>query len=67
MEFAFALNAEQMEMKTRSFCNFVHTIDEGDHTNAVVNAVCDYLSRKTRDILTEKRKRKINIIYYIMI
>lgn len=63
MEFAFALNAEQMEMKTRSFCNFVHTIDEGDHTNAVVNAVCDYLSRKTREILTEKEKDKYNILY----
>jgi DNA gyrase subunit B len=63
LEFAFALNAEQMEMKTRSFCNFVHTIDEGDHTNAVVNAVCDYLSRKTRDILTEKEKDKYNILY----
>ena len=63
LEFAFALNIELNEMKTRSFCNFVHTIDEGDHTNAVVTAICEYLSRKTRDILTEKEKEKFNILY----
>ena len=63
LEFAFALNAEQLEMKTRSFCNFVHTVDEGDHTNAVVTAICEYLSRKTRDSLTDKEKEKYNILY----
>ncbi len=63
LEFAFALNVDMLEMKTRSFCNFVHTVDEGDHTNAVVTAICEYLSRKTRDILTEKEKEKFNILY----
>lgn len=63
LEFAFALNAERLEMETRSFCNFVHTIDEGDHTNAVVTAICEYLSRKTRDILTEKEKEKWSVVY----
>ena len=63
LEFAFALNVDMLEMKTRSFCNFVHTVDEGDHTNAVVTAICDYLSRKTRDTLTEKEKEKYNILY----
>ena len=63
LEFAFALNVDMLEMKTRSFCNFVHTVDEGDHTNAVVTAICEYLSRKTRDTLTEKEKEKFNILY----
>jgi len=63
LEFAFALNVEMLEMQTRSFCNFVHTVDEGDHTNAVVTAICEYLSRKTRDTLTEKEKEKFNILY----
>lgn len=63
LEFAFALNADKMEMETRSFCNFVHTVDEGDHTNAVVTAICEYLSRKTRDILSEKEKEKYSILY----
>jgi DNA gyrase subunit B len=63
LEFAFALNVDLLEMQTRSFCNFVHTVDEGDHTNAVVTAICEYLSRKTRDILTEKEKEKFNILY----
>ena len=63
LEFAFALNVDMLEMKTRSFCNFVHTVDEGDHTIAVVTAICEYLSRKTRDILTEKEKEKFNILY----
>ena len=63
LDFAFAFNIDQLEMKTRSFCNFVHTEDEGDHTNAVVTAICEYLSRKTRDIMTEKEKEKFNILY----
>lgn len=63
LEFAFALNVDLLEMQTRSFCNFVHTIDEGDHTNAVVTAICEYMSRKTRDILTEKEKEKFSILY----
>jgi len=63
LEFAFALNVDMLEMKTRSFCNFVHTVDEGDHTNAVVTAICEYLSRKTKDTLTEKEKEKFNILY----
>ncbi len=63
LEFAFALNVDLLEMQTRSFCNFVHTVDEGDHTNAVVTAICEYLSRKTRDTLTEKEKEKFNILY----
>lgn len=63
LEFAFALNADNLEMKTRSFCNFVHTVDEGDHTSAVVTAICEYLSRKTREALTEKEKEKFSILY----
>ena len=63
LEFAFALNANNLEMISRSFCNFVHTVDEGDHTNAVVTSICEYLSRKTRDVLTEKEKEKYNILY----
>lgn len=63
LEFAFTFNVDLLEMKTRSFCNFVHTVDEGDHTNAVVTGICEYLSRKTRDTLTEKEKEKFNILY----
>ena len=63
LEFAFTLNVNNLELTTRSFCNFVHTVDEGEHTNAVVTSICDYLSRKTRETLTEKEKEKYNIIY----
>lgn len=63
LEFAFTLNVNRMEPLTRSFCNFVYTIDEGDHTNAVINGLCHYLSRKTRDVLTEKEKDKFSIMY----
>lgn len=61
LEFAFALNAERQEPMYRSFCNFVHTIDEGDHTTAVQTAICEYLCKKTRDILSEKEKEKYTI------
>lgn len=63
LEFAFVFNVDILEMKTRSFCNFVHTVDEGDHTNAVVTAICEYMSRKTRESLTDKEKEKYNILY----
>lgn len=63
LDFAFALNVDIMEPVTRSFCNFVHTKDEGDHTTAVMDALCEYLSRKTRDVLTEKEKEKFSILY----
>ena len=63
LEFAFTFNVDLLEMKTRSFCNFVHTVDEGDHTNAVVTGICEYFSRKTREMLTDKEKEKYNILY----
>ena len=63
LEFAFALNADRLEPMNRSFCNFVHTIDEGDHTSAVTAAICEYLSRKTRDILTEKERDRFSILF----
>lgn len=63
LEFAFTLNATRMEPMYRSFCNFVHTIDEGDHTAAVQNGICQYLTKKTRDGLSEKEKEKYNILY----
>ena len=63
LEFAFTLNANRLEPTIRSFCNFVHTVDEGDHTQAVVNGICQYLSRKTKDSLTEKEKEKYKILF----
>ena len=63
LDFAFVLNVDLLEMQVRSFCNFVHTIDEGDHTNAVVTAICEYLSKKTTEILTEREKEKFSILF----
>lgn len=61
--FVFGLNAELLEPKTISFCNFVHTKGAGDHEKAMMDALCEYLSRKTRDVLTEKEKEKFSIMY----
>lgn len=63
LEFAFTLNANRLEPTIRSFCNFVHTVDEGDHTQAVINGICQYLSKKTKDSLTEKEKEKYKILF----
>lgn len=63
LEFAFTLNANRLEPTIRSFCNFVHTVDEGDHTQAVVNGICQYFSKKTKDSLTEKEKEKYKILF----
>lgn len=63
LEFAFCFNMNLMEPMTRSFCNFVHTIDEGDHTQAVMNGICQFFTKKTREALSEKEKEKYNILY----
>ena len=63
LDFAFALNVNLLGMQSKSFCNFVHTTDEGDHTTAVVNAISDYLCRKTKETLSEKEKEKYSILY----
>ncbi|MGL5328327.1 MAG: hypothetical protein ACRDD7_03590, partial [Peptostreptococcaceae bacterium] len=63
LEFAFALNGERFETMCRSFCNYVHTVDEGDHTTATITAICEFLSKKTRDVLTEKDKEKYSIMH----
>ena len=47
----------------RSYCNWVHTIDGGEHVNAVKSAWCKTLSRYVYESLSDSEKKKINITF----
>ena len=48
LEFAFAYNQEEMVPEYDSFCNFTNTEEGGIHVDAVEEAVCKFLQRKTK-------------------
>lgn len=45
----------------KSFCNFVHTIRNGTHADAVRNTVAQFLVRATREIMSKKELEKYDI------
>ncbi len=62
LEVAFTFNSSSHEMEVESFCNFVHTVDHGVHVDAVRNALTTFISKHTRESLSEKESKKIEII-----
>lgn len=62
LEVSFTFNSSPEELITESFCNFIHTIDSGIHVDATKNALTYYFSRQTRESLSEKESKKIEII-----
>lgn len=60
--FAFAYS-NAVEPFTDSFCNFVNTIDNGDHLDGVKESICRYLAKATKDSLTEREKSKLDILW----
>lgn len=45
----------------KSFCNFVHTIRNGTHADAVRNSIAQFLVRATREIMSKKELEKYDI------
>lgn len=46
-----------------SFCNFINNIDGGTHINAVEEGVTQYLFKETKEALTEREKKNLEIKY----
>lgn len=63
IEVAFNYSENDSELYVKSFCNFVSTIDNGEHSDAVRNAIQQYLSKETKKILTDKESKKIDITF----
>lgn len=62
LEVAFTFNSSPGELEVQSFCNFVHTVDNGVHSDAVRNGLVQFFTKQTRDALSEKDAKKIDII-----
>jgi DNA gyrase subunit B len=62
LEVAFTYNSSPGEMIVDSFCNFVNTVDNGVHVDAVRQGIVQYLSRQARESLSAREAKKLDII-----
>lgn len=63
LEFAFTYNSDSIEFESDSFCNFVNTIDNGVHVDAVKQAIMQIISKATKDSLSERDAKKLEITF----
>lgn len=63
LDVAFTFSSSGTDLVVDSFCNFVNTVDNGVHVDAVKTAILQYLSKQTRDMLSERDAKKFDIIY----
>lgn len=66
IEFGFSFrrpdeNSITDEPKIKSLCNFIHTIDNGTHADAVRNTVAQFLVRSTKEIMSQKELEKYDV------
>ena len=62
LETAFTYNSNSMEPIIESFCNFVVTVEGGIHNDAVKQGVVQFLVRKTKEGLSDKESKNIDIL-----
>ena len=46
-----------------SYCNYIHTIDDGEHFKGTTNGLCSAIVKIVNDSLTDTEKKKLNITY----
>lgn len=63
LEVAFTFNSDSIEFVADSFCNFVNTIENGVHVDAVKQGILQYLSKQTKDSLSERESKKLDITF----
>lgn len=63
LEFAFTYNSTSVEFVADSFCNFVNTIENGVHVDAVKQAIMQIVSKATKDGLSERDAKKLDITF----
>jgi len=61
--FTFDSNNTNNEMLVDSFCNFVNTIENGVHVDAVKQGIIQYLGKQTRESLSQRDLKNIDIVY----
>jgi DNA gyrase subunit B len=62
LEVAFTYNSTPSEMIADSFCNFINTVENGVHVDAVRQGITQFLVRETRDALSERDAKKLEIM-----
>lgn len=62
LEVAFAYTNDSKEINVDSFCNFIKTIDHGKHVDGVKNGLMRYLIKRTKEILSEKEQKTLELI-----
>ena len=61
--FTFDQTYTHDEIFVDSFCNFINTVDNGVHVDAVKQGINQYLSREVKDSLNKKESKDIDIVY----
>ena len=54
LELAFTHEASSIDTTTKSFCNYVTTVDGGVHEDAVKSAISSYLIKQARELVTAR-------------
>lgn len=63
LEVAFTFGSNSTEMISDSFCNFVNTIDGGEHVDAVKTAISQYISKQVKESLSEREAKNLDILF----
>lgn len=63
IEVAMTYNTNSTEFDAVSFCNFIITVDNGVHLDACKTATLQYLTKQTKEALSERESKKIDITF----
>jgi len=63
LEVAFTFNSGSVDMVADSFCNFINTVENGVHVDAVKTGILQYLTKQTKDMMSEKEAKNIDITF----
>lgn len=63
LEVGFSYNSTGSEFESISFCNFINTVDNGTHVDAVKTGILQYLTKQTKEALSERESKKIDITF----
>lgn len=63
IEVAMTYNTNSTEFDGISFCNFIITTDNGVHLDACKTATLQYLTKQTKEALSERESKKIDITF----
>lgn len=62
IEFAFTFNSDAEDIVNDSFCNFINTVNHGEHMTAVLTTMTSYFVKETKATLSQKAAKTMDII-----